>query len=390
MRTLDELDSWLADHDDFADCHLAGVSGGGPVTLRLRRTVADGRVPGSPLVFEVHELVAEEVVEFVRPESHSPDHCFEGVAVGEVGDHLCVEVFVPDRLYLAARSFTARHVGTERTTVPPHVVEHQFTVLTLPDGGFWIERVGALVGEEVVWRAHGSGARAPGLDPDGCFLQTATALDSTLGGVWCTRGASTTTFSRTFSRTFPRTDAASALWHAVRVVAAEAGSVRTGNCVLTPRTGCATSRRASCPRWSAWSTGCLGEHLQAVRHRDVRGRGSGGGQRVAEPVHGSGRRGDFQGRRHDRQQRRGRQPVVRAAQRAGAPSTIPAARALTSASPIATSTCGLPSRRSRLVCRPAARASPAALPLAPRLPSRRSRCPARRGVRCRAGRRKPR
>ncbi|NUT92084.1 MAG: hypothetical protein HOY78_08630 [Saccharothrix sp.] len=226
MRTLDELEWWLAQHDDFQDGCLAVVDErDGRVTLRLVRTVPEGRVPGAPRAVHVHELVAEGVLEFVRPAEHAPDHCLEEVVAGSVEGGLFVEAFVPGRLYLAARSFTARHVGTEWDTVPPYVVEHEFTVLALPDGGFWTERVGAVVGAEVVWRAHGSGARTPGLDPDGCFLQRADALDSTVGGVWCARGVGTT---------FSRKDSDADLWRAVRLVAAQAGSVRTGNCVLAP------------------------------------------------------------------------------------------------------------------------------------------------------------
>ncbi|MEU7531024.1 hypothetical protein AB0A74_35195 [Saccharothrix sp. NPDC042600] len=227
MRTLDELESWLARHDDFVDARLASFEAGdGRVTLVLRRTVVHSAVPGEPTADEVHELVAEEVVEFVPPHDHSPDHHMPDLQAGEGADHLHLVAFVPGRLRVAAKSFTERHVDTEWSSVRPYVSEREFTVLALPDGGFWTARVSAALGVEVVWRAHGGGARRPGQDPDGCFLQTVAALGTTVGGVWCSRGTTRTTFVR-------RT-ADDALWHAVRTVAAEAGPVRTGNCVLGP------------------------------------------------------------------------------------------------------------------------------------------------------------
>lgn len=220
------LDAWLDEHYEFDDGVPTAVeqSRDGAVTLRFEEYVERGWRPGDVSTVEVYELVAEAPLEFVAPEGPQGEHRIVDVEANANG-HLVISL---DGGRLVTQSVTTRRVRTERRRTEPWVSD-EFTVATdaRHDDRFWSAAVSTALGAPVVWRMLAAPTpREPGSDIDGCFLQTRNRLAETDYGVFCTRHSDGSVTLRPYGDTDP------ALWRAVRFVAAEFATVRSGNCVF--------------------------------------------------------------------------------------------------------------------------------------------------------------
>ncbi|UGT44245.1 hypothetical protein LTV02_12990 [Nocardia yamanashiensis] len=226
ISDITALDAWLNEHYEFDDGVPTVVeqSSDGAVTLRFDEYVERGLRPGDVSVVDVYELVAEAPLEFDAPESPQSEHRIED-AQADANGRLVI------RLYdgcLVAEAVTVQRVRTERRRTEPWVSD-EFTVTTddRHDDRFWSAAVSTALGAPVVWRMLAAPTpREPGSDIDGCFLQARDRLAETDYGVFCTRHSDGSVTLR------PNGDTDPALWRAVRFVAAEFATVRSGNCVF--------------------------------------------------------------------------------------------------------------------------------------------------------------
>ncbi|WP_328392622.1 hypothetical protein [Nocardia sp. NBC_00416] len=228
ISAVSALNAWLDERNDFEGGHLARVerSATGAATLEFEEYVERGLRPGDISVVEVYELAAAAPIEFEVPAAQGPIYNLEGVETDDLGGHIVVRID-EGRVRLIADEVTVRHIATKRRRTEPWVSdEFTVTVDARHDDRFWSARAGEVLGTPVVWRVLGGRApREPGLDTDGCFLQTPSRLAETDYGVFCVRHAGRVTMRR-----YGAADAD--LWRAVRLVAADFDRITSGNCVF--------------------------------------------------------------------------------------------------------------------------------------------------------------
>ncbi|TCP57292.1 hypothetical protein EV191_1011246 [Tamaricihabitans halophyticus] len=225
------FDAWLDERYGFADGHLARLerTATDTVTVVLEEYRQRGWRPGDIAIVDSYELIAEQA-ELDAPTSHNPTDVLESVETDESGERIVIEFTLGAQLIrLRTTGLNIRLAGTERRRTTPWVA-NEFTVHTdrTHDDQFWASRVSTILDMPAVWRTLGGReARAPGLDPDGCFLQKAALLSTTDQGVFYTRFREHRSTWRAWHR-----DIEPDLWHAVRLVATEFAQIHTGNCVF--------------------------------------------------------------------------------------------------------------------------------------------------------------
>jgi hypothetical protein len=222
---LAALDAWVTDRDELDPAAVVAVrrTPAGDVVIRLDVVVRAGYEPGTIEFHEIHELVAEAPAEFeVRGRNELP-WWIDDVEVEELDGRLVLRIGEwPERLTLTAAAFRTARLAVGSRRVAPFV-DGTTAVWPARDDRYWSERLTATLGEPVVWRVIGGPiARATGEDPDGCFLQRASALATSTYGVFCGQS--------TWTRLARHADTDDELWQAVRAVAAESELIRSGNC----------------------------------------------------------------------------------------------------------------------------------------------------------------
>lgn len=234
MSSSAELEAWLDERCHFEGGHLSQVrwSSDEAITLTLDQYLRLGLRPGDVSVVAVHELVVARPIEFEAPARHDSDEFVGGVDASGVPGRWVVQVELAHGwLRVIGGDITVREVTTEHRRTKPWVTTELTVPATAAHGDqYWTSRVSDVLGVSVVWRVLGGREpRDPGLDADGCFLQTASRLASTDHGVFCTRssGAARTTLS-----CYHSDEVDAALWRAVRLVAGDFDRIQSGNCVF--------------------------------------------------------------------------------------------------------------------------------------------------------------
>lgn len=229
-----ELETWLGERYHFEGGHLARAeqSPDGAVTLTLEQYLRLGRRPGDISEVEVFELRAGTPLEFEVTDWHDRDEFVESVDVHARGGRLVIQIDLGrGRLRVVADEVTVRNIATHRRRTKPWVNDElAVAAVTGRTDRYWAARVSETLGTSVVWRVLGGREpRRAGLDPDGCFLQLLSRLATTDYGVMCTQSSNgiPTTLVR-----YGNEDGDAELWQAVRLVAADFGRIRCGNCVF--------------------------------------------------------------------------------------------------------------------------------------------------------------